>query len=451
MRVGPYVMPHFGPDQINDFQLSSLVRYVELTKNPDDRGGWALGHVGPVPEGMVAWLLAGTALVLAARLIGKRARMKRWLIALLMLLLGRGRRPLHAPPPEPRASTARRRGTGSEFVVALLLLVGGGARVAFVVVYALGADTQLLGLTLAARALLLRRSRFVFAKRLVPQEESDEPYPERAHRRGGRGRPHRRRERQRPDAQKLLVVAAGGAGAAIGVARRSLRSPRSARSSTPPPAVASPWRHAAAGSSTRRAARCVPTTIESSALFTRVPGGRGPERPRRADRGRPRSTRPNSTSPEPGGLGARGDPRLLEDLHPRRLRRLALPLRRSIEPTSRRTGARLPVPLLDVRPGRRAARSLFGPAGRPLPQLPLRSTPRRRWSRPAASPGRSARPGGECGSDDPRARPLPRRAHAARAAASARRSATCSPTTGRSCSARSRSTASSSSSSRGSI
>jgi ubiquinol-cytochrome c reductase cytochrome c subunit len=73
VRVGPYVMPHFGPDQIDDFQLSSLVRYVELTKDPDDRGGWALGHVGPVPEGMVAWLLAGAALVLVARLIGKRA------------------------------------------------------------------------------------------------------------------------------------------------------------------------------------------------------------------------------------------------------------------------------------------------------------------------------------------------------------------------------------------
>jgi ubiquinol-cytochrome c reductase cytochrome c subunit len=74
VRTGPYVMPRFGPRQINDHQLASIVRYVELTKNPDDRGGWALGHVGPVPEGMVAWLLAGGALVLVARLIGNRAR-----------------------------------------------------------------------------------------------------------------------------------------------------------------------------------------------------------------------------------------------------------------------------------------------------------------------------------------------------------------------------------------
>jgi ubiquinol-cytochrome c reductase cytochrome c subunit len=73
VRTGPYVMPEFGPERIDQHELDSLVRYVELTKQPDDRGGWALGHVGPVPEGMVAWLLAGAVLVLAARLVGKRA------------------------------------------------------------------------------------------------------------------------------------------------------------------------------------------------------------------------------------------------------------------------------------------------------------------------------------------------------------------------------------------
>lgn len=73
IRTGPYVMPEFGPEQIDQHELDSLVRYVELTKSPDDRGGWGIGHVGPVPEGMVAWLLAGAALVLVARLIGKRA------------------------------------------------------------------------------------------------------------------------------------------------------------------------------------------------------------------------------------------------------------------------------------------------------------------------------------------------------------------------------------------
>ena len=38
-------------------ELDSIVRYVEYAKHPDDRGGWALGHVGPVPEGLVTWFV----------------------------------------------------------------------------------------------------------------------------------------------------------------------------------------------------------------------------------------------------------------------------------------------------------------------------------------------------------------------------------------------------------
>jgi len=74
VRVGPYLMPRFTERQLDDRQLDSIVRYVELAKQPDDRGGWAIGHLGPVPEGIVAWLLAGGALVVVARVLGGRAR-----------------------------------------------------------------------------------------------------------------------------------------------------------------------------------------------------------------------------------------------------------------------------------------------------------------------------------------------------------------------------------------
>ena len=74
VRIGPYLMPHFSPKQISDSQLDSIIRYVQYAKHPDDRGGWALGHVGPVTEGLVAWLLAGAALVGVAVVIGGRAR-----------------------------------------------------------------------------------------------------------------------------------------------------------------------------------------------------------------------------------------------------------------------------------------------------------------------------------------------------------------------------------------
>jgi ubiquinol-cytochrome c reductase cytochrome c subunit len=72
VRVGPYLMPRFPKTQISDRELDSIVAYVESAKHPDDRGGWAIGHIGPVPEGLVAWLLAGTALVAVCVVIGKR-------------------------------------------------------------------------------------------------------------------------------------------------------------------------------------------------------------------------------------------------------------------------------------------------------------------------------------------------------------------------------------------
>jgi ubiquinol-cytochrome c reductase cytochrome c subunit len=64
-------MPRFGEQRLSRRQLDSIVRYVLYARNPDDRGGWSLGHLGPVPEGMVAWLLAGAALLLVTRLIGE--------------------------------------------------------------------------------------------------------------------------------------------------------------------------------------------------------------------------------------------------------------------------------------------------------------------------------------------------------------------------------------------
>ena len=71
LTIGPYVMPSLR-SQLTARQVDSLARYVLWTRQPDDVGGWGIGHIGPVPEGMVAWLLAGTALLLTIRLIGER-------------------------------------------------------------------------------------------------------------------------------------------------------------------------------------------------------------------------------------------------------------------------------------------------------------------------------------------------------------------------------------------
>jgi len=72
VRVGPYVMPAFDERVIDDATLNSIVRYVELTKNPDNAGGWALGSIGPITEGMVAFFIGLASLLLVARLIGER-------------------------------------------------------------------------------------------------------------------------------------------------------------------------------------------------------------------------------------------------------------------------------------------------------------------------------------------------------------------------------------------
>jgi ubiquinol-cytochrome c reductase cytochrome c subunit len=74
VRIGPNVMPRFSRKAISPKQLDSIIAYVEYAKHPDDRGGWALGHLGPLPEGLVAWLIATAALVFTCMLIGKRLK-----------------------------------------------------------------------------------------------------------------------------------------------------------------------------------------------------------------------------------------------------------------------------------------------------------------------------------------------------------------------------------------
>jgi ubiquinol-cytochrome c reductase cytochrome c subunit len=72
VRIGPYVMPKFSQRAISDRQLDSIVRYVEYTKRPARPGGWGLGYIGPVPEGLVTWFLAIPALIGLCLLLGRR-------------------------------------------------------------------------------------------------------------------------------------------------------------------------------------------------------------------------------------------------------------------------------------------------------------------------------------------------------------------------------------------
>ena len=68
--IGPFLMPRFRT--LDDDEVDAIARYVAATHDPEDRGGWGIGHIGPIPEGMVTWLLAAFALVLTIRIIGER-------------------------------------------------------------------------------------------------------------------------------------------------------------------------------------------------------------------------------------------------------------------------------------------------------------------------------------------------------------------------------------------
>jgi ubiquinol-cytochrome c reductase cytochrome c subunit len=72
VRMGPYIMPRFDYKLIDQHQLDSLAGYVLYSQHPADLGGWGIYNIGPIPEGIVAWLLALVALVIVARLIGER-------------------------------------------------------------------------------------------------------------------------------------------------------------------------------------------------------------------------------------------------------------------------------------------------------------------------------------------------------------------------------------------
>jgi ubiquinol-cytochrome c reductase cytochrome c subunit len=73
IRVGPSPMPVFGSKTLSDQQVADIASYVQYLHHPQDRGGAGLGHLGPIPEGFVGWVVGMGLLLLIARLIGTRA------------------------------------------------------------------------------------------------------------------------------------------------------------------------------------------------------------------------------------------------------------------------------------------------------------------------------------------------------------------------------------------
>jgi ubiquinol-cytochrome c reductase cytochrome c subunit len=67
MLTGPQNMPVFGNNQLSPDDKAAIIAYVQsLNKNSSsDPGGWNIGRYGPVPEGLVIFLVGIAALVFA--------------------------------------------------------------------------------------------------------------------------------------------------------------------------------------------------------------------------------------------------------------------------------------------------------------------------------------------------------------------------------------------------
>jgi ubiquinol-cytochrome c reductase cytochrome c subunit len=71
IRVGPGAMPRFPPQALNDPQVDSITAYVGRLQEGGNRGGWDLWRIGPVTEGLVAWVVGLGLLILIVRRLGK--------------------------------------------------------------------------------------------------------------------------------------------------------------------------------------------------------------------------------------------------------------------------------------------------------------------------------------------------------------------------------------------
>jgi len=136
----------------------------------------------------------------------------RWLVAGLLLLLGRRGRRRPERPERPQFEASR----GAELLTLALLAGVSAACVAFAVVYFTGASTQWLGFALGGAFVLAAAASGIAGKRLVSQKKHVEPRPELEHREDREKVVQELTEPARGlTRRRLLLTAAGGAVTAL--------------------------------------------------------------------------------------------------------------------------------------------------------------------------------------------------------------------------------------------
>lgn len=73
MLTGPQNMPKFSDRQLSPDEKKDIIAFLKSVKETPDQGGYGLGGVGPVAEGLLMWLFGIVVLVAAALWIGSRS------------------------------------------------------------------------------------------------------------------------------------------------------------------------------------------------------------------------------------------------------------------------------------------------------------------------------------------------------------------------------------------
>jgi ubiquinol-cytochrome c reductase iron-sulfur subunit len=147
-------------------------------------------------------------------------RARDFLLSGLVLVAGRRRRRLRPGEREPVIARTTPKSPGAELLAIGLLLASAACAVGFVVVYVLDSlprQTQLLGLVLGLAFCFLAAALTVTAKRLVPNEELEDSYPEHEHP-AEQELVERIVDESGLTRRRLFIVALGAAGGSIGLA-----------------------------------------------------------------------------------------------------------------------------------------------------------------------------------------------------------------------------------------
>lgn len=74
MLTGPQNMPQFPDTVMPPAQKQAIIKFINSQAKGPNTGGFGLGRLGPVPEGLALWIFGLAALIGAATWIGARSR-----------------------------------------------------------------------------------------------------------------------------------------------------------------------------------------------------------------------------------------------------------------------------------------------------------------------------------------------------------------------------------------